>query len=305
MNMPRVSIGLTVYNGEEFLNETVDSFLTQSFADFELIISDNASTDRTQEIARAYTGKDERVRYYRSERNLGLAWNHNRVIALARGQYFKWAAADDVCRSDYLRRCVEVLDQDSTVVLAYPKTQFVDSAGMPLDIHDPGWDLQSTDAHERLRYVIFAEHWANAVVGLIRSCALRKTRLLPGYHGGDYRVLGELSLLGRFYEIPEYLFQRRLHPNALSQHRAVGVNRDANWLAQYWKGDGASLSLPFWSLSFDRFRTIVGSQLPVRQKLSLVRCLFRHVRWRRQRLWKELLAAAATSLSSRAPSRSA
>src|SRR5262249_37479880 len=102
MHKPRVSIGLTVYNGEQFLEETVDAFLAQTYTDFELIIADNASTDRTGEIGREYAARDSRVRYPRNERNLGLAGNHNRAFALARGEYFKWAAADDVCLPNYL-----------------------------------------------------------------------------------------------------------------------------------------------------------------------------------------------------------
>src|ERR1700694_2429027 len=96
MHQPRVSIGLTVYNGEQLLEETLNSFLAQSYPDFELIISENAFTDRTGVIAAAYTDKYVRIRYHRTERNLGLAGNHNRVFALAKGEYFKWAAADDV-----------------------------------------------------------------------------------------------------------------------------------------------------------------------------------------------------------------
>src|SRR5262249_10793675 len=132
-------------------------------------------------------------------------------VELARGEYFKWAAADDICKPTYLERCVEVLDREPSVVLAYPRTQFINEAGVPLNVEDPGWNLQSDEAHERFRYVIFAGHWANAVVGLVRLSALAQTRLFPAYAGGDFRVLAELSLLGKFCEIPEKLFLRRLH----------------------------------------------------------------------------------------------
>src|SRR5262245_34908562 len=125
MRKPRVSIGLPVYNGQQFLEETLNSILAQTYTDFELIISDNASTDRTSEIARAYVAKDARVRYHRNENNLGVAGNYNGVFSLASGEYFKWAPADDTCLPNYLARCVEILDLDSTVVLAYPQTQFV------------------------------------------------------------------------------------------------------------------------------------------------------------------------------------
>ena len=291
MSNHRVSIGLTVYNGEEFLEETLMSFRNQTFSDYELIISDNASMDRTAEISRSFGIEDDRIRYHCNETNLGLAGNHNRVLALAQGEYFKWAAADDLCRPTYLARCVEVLDNDPTVVLAYPKTLFIDATGKSLDIHDPGWDLRSNEPQERLRRVISSCHWMNAIVGLTRTSSLKRTRLMPAYSGGDYRVLGELSLLGKIYEIPEVLFERRIHPGSTSQHEACGMNPDSRWLIRWWTGTDAKVSMPRWSLSLDHFRTIVRSELPLKHKLSLARTLFRHVRWQRANLWEEGLEA--------------
>jgi glycosyltransferase involved in cell wall biosynthesis len=302
MNTPRVSIGLTVFNGAQFLEQTLESFLAQTYTDFELIISDNASTDRTEDIARSYATRDNRVRYYRNEKNVGLAGNHNRVFAHARGEYFKWAAADDICRPTYLARCAEVLEREPAVVLVYPKTEFIDAAGHSLDIDDPGWDLRSNDAHERMRYVIFAGHWANAVVGLIRTKALARTRLMPSYPGGDFRVLGELSLLGKFFEIPEALFARRLHTGSSSQHAAAGVSPDQNWLAHYWTGRERSVSMPEWNLNIDHFRSILRSQLRLHQKLSLVRSLLRQMRWRRGKLSQELCSAIAAYIPKIRPS---
>jgi glycosyltransferase involved in cell wall biosynthesis len=106
---PKVTIGVPVYNGEKYLAAALDTLLAQSFEDFELIISDNASTDCTEEIARAYAARDGRVRYERSGANRGCAWNHNRVFALARGRYFRWAAHDDLCAPTLLARTVELL----------------------------------------------------------------------------------------------------------------------------------------------------------------------------------------------------
>src|SRR5436190_12174806 len=97
MRDPIVSIGLPVFNGERYLRQALDSLLGQDFQDFELIISDNASTDRTAEICRAYVAKDRRIRYYRNESNIGSAPNYRRVFELARGEFFKWCSHDDVC----------------------------------------------------------------------------------------------------------------------------------------------------------------------------------------------------------------
>ena len=126
---PAVSIGLPVYNGEAHLAEALDSLLAQTFSDFELIISDNASTDRTAEICRAYAARDPRIRYTRQEQNRGAAWNYNRVFALASGRYFKWFSHDDLCSQNYFERCVEILERDPAVVLSYGKTTLVDESG--------------------------------------------------------------------------------------------------------------------------------------------------------------------------------
>ena len=109
-NKPRVSIGMPVFNGENYLAEALDSLLTQTFSDFELIISDNASTDKTEEICRAYAVRDQRIRYFRNQENLGASRNYNRVFELSSGEYFKWAAHDDLCAPEFLGRCVDVLD---------------------------------------------------------------------------------------------------------------------------------------------------------------------------------------------------
>ena len=100
---PRICLGLPVYNGERYLRQAIDSMLAQTFRDFELIISDNASTDRTREICLEYQKRDPRVRYFRNESNIGPAANFNLVFQRAHAEYFKWVAADDVCEPDFLR----------------------------------------------------------------------------------------------------------------------------------------------------------------------------------------------------------
>src|ERR1700751_3041805 len=127
---PLVTVGLFVYNGERFIEEVLRSILNQTFTDFELIISDNASTDRTGQIAEAYAERDSRIRYYRSEKNMGAGWNVRRVYELATGKYFKQAAADDLLEPDFLRRCVEALENDRDCVLACARTKEIDENGV-------------------------------------------------------------------------------------------------------------------------------------------------------------------------------
>lgn len=116
---PRLSIGLPVYNGEEYLAESLDALLGQTYGDFELVISDNASTDGTQDICREYAARDARIRYLRQPRNIGATPNHNQVFAECRGELFKWASHDDLYGRDLLRRCVEALDARPEVILAH------------------------------------------------------------------------------------------------------------------------------------------------------------------------------------------
>src|SRR5512139_3267591 len=120
---PRVSIGVPVYNGENFLKDALDSLLAQTFKDFEIVIADNVSTDQTEEICRSYAAKDARIRYYRNETNIGAGPNHNRVFELSRGEYFKWVCHDDMCAPEFLERCIEVLDRDPSVVLCHAETR--------------------------------------------------------------------------------------------------------------------------------------------------------------------------------------
>jgi len=210
---PTVSIGLPVYNGEEYLPNALDSLLRQDYEDFELIISDNASTDRTPDICRAYSAKDRRIRYYRSEVNRGAVWNFKRVFELARGKYFKWAAHDDECYPSMVRRCVDMLDQTPTsVVLVYPRGEIIDECGNVFNSPKDHIASSATQPHLRVAHIFRQLHLGYPFYGLIRSEILRKTR---GYvHiAADWVLFLELAMWGEIREIPEVLFRVRRHPD--------------------------------------------------------------------------------------------
>ncbi len=285
---PRVSIGVPVYNGAAFLARTLEALLAQSWSDFEVIVSDNGSTDETEAIGRAFAVRDPRVRYRRHPVNLGLAANYNGLVRSASGEFFKWATADDVCRPDFVRACVTALLETPAAVLAYPRTRFIDAAGRPLDVSDPGFPLGAARPCDRLRYVMAAEHWVNAILGVIRRAALLRTRLLPEYPGGDYVLLGELCLQGPFIEVPEVLFERRLHPAASSQ-----LPRNGRQLATFFAGREGRLILPAWARARDHLRTVLGSGLRAREKAALLRAWAGDVWRRRERLAGEARTAAA------------
>jgi len=212
---PKVTIGMPVFNGERYIAETIDSILAQTFEDFELIISDNASTDGTEEICRRYAEKDGRIRYVRNRENLGAAYNYNQAFYLSSGAYFKWACHDDLLRPEFLERCVEALDRDPAVVVAYTGWAPIDEVGNSLYRPEPRfrpWRADSPDPVKRTRYVFRMERRPpSAIYGLFRSDALRLTRLYRPTHGGDHILIAEISLYGSLQEVPAELFLNRWH----------------------------------------------------------------------------------------------
>lgn len=228
---PRLSIGLPVYNGERYLAEAFDCFLTQTFQDFEIIVCDNASTDDTAEICRSFAERDRRIRYHRNEKNVGALPNFNKAFDLCRSPLFKWVAHDDLYHPRYLETCVRILDEDSDVVLAHSKTAFVDDRGklFPGDpatgcYIDPRTGVTQTAdspmvadspvAISRFWQVLTLARWGTHMFGVMRRETLQKTHLIPNFSGGDRAMLVELALLGRFRCSNEVLFSKRFHEDA-------------------------------------------------------------------------------------------
>jgi len=209
--IPRVSVGLPVYNGERFLRPALDCLLAQTYTDFEIVITDNCSTDGTEEICHTYAAQDSRIRYYRNPANIGVDRNFNRSFRLSRGDYFRWAAADDLCAPTLLETCVRMLDQRTDAVLCYPKTRLIDENGSPIKDHEDYLDLQYRSASRRFGFLLLRFVLCNVCYGLMRSCVLKRTSLFGSYFSSDEVFLGELALHGPFVEIPEYLFYRRMH----------------------------------------------------------------------------------------------
>ena len=224
---PVVSVGMPVYNAERYIEEALASILGQTFDDFELVISDNASSDRTWEICRAYAEKDERIRCFTMPRNVGVIENFNNVFRLSTGRYFKWAAADDVCGPDYLRQAVDVLEADPSVVLVWARTVGINKDGDPTALTNEVSDrnsarsVYSPDPVVRFRRLLRTIWWANGpLYGVMRSQALRETRWLhPRHLSGDQILLTELSLKGRFYELPDERFYSRIHTDKTSRRQ--------------------------------------------------------------------------------------
>ena len=207
---PCVSICLPVYNGEDYISEAIDSIRAQTFDDYEVIISDNASTDGTPKICRAFAMEDPRVKFYRADINQGLAWNMNRALSLANGRYVMWICHDDRMQPDYIERCVEILKKEKDTILCFANCYYINAEGQILE----RVDLPDTGAGEtpsgRFGQVLY--NWrCDPINGLMKVEFLRQTRLHAAYADSDRVLLAEMALRGRFYRIPAYLFSKRIH----------------------------------------------------------------------------------------------
>jgi len=210
MNVPKISIAIPTFNRANYLRQAIDSILAQTFTDFELIISDNGSTDGTEEICREYAAKDSRIRYFREEKNRGAAWNHSRVVELARGEYFKWQCDDDFCAPEMVEKCIAELERDPHLVVVYPQFVRINADGTNVGIHSS--QVQGRMApHQRFRSLIHRRDSCEEIYGVMRTAAVRQTQLIGPYTGSDNPFLAEMLLRGQFGEIPEPLFYYRLH----------------------------------------------------------------------------------------------
>lgn len=209
-SVPRVTIGLPVYNGEKYLAEALKGLLSQSYSDFELVISDNASSDATEDICRRFAASDSRVRYIRQPRNLGCTWNHNVVAADIRGEFFKWASHDDTYGPSLLAECVAALDHHREVVAAHSWTATIDGAGTVLDKIEYPLATASRYAPERFRSMLF-DVGGDDAYAVVRADVMRKVLPYGSFYRADRTIVAALALHGPFHQVRDWLFFRRDH----------------------------------------------------------------------------------------------
>jgi len=207
-----LGIGLPVYNGENYLAESIEALLGQTYSDYELIISDNASTDGTEEICRHYAARDSRIRYIRQAHNIGCAPNHNFVLDEWHGELFKWASHDDLYARELLQRCIDLLDEYPYVVAAHAWTAMIDATGSVTRAIAYPLATDSSRASERFRSMLFA-NGGDDDGAVMRTDVLRGIKPLGSYHHADRTYVTELALYGPFLQVHDWLYFRRDHPD--------------------------------------------------------------------------------------------
>jgi glycosyltransferase involved in cell wall biosynthesis len=306
---PRVSVAVPVYNGARYVSRALDALLAQTFDDFELIISDNGSTDSTERICRDYAKRDPRVRYFRAPANNGVVWNFNRCFELTNHQspYFTWHAADDLVAPRFLERCVAVLDADPSVVVAFGRTQIIDEQDRPVRLND--YDIDADDPRPHVRFgrainLDHRRHCAQEVYGVIRRDALARTPLYEPVVRTDSILLARLALIGRFRAVEEPLFLNREHEDRsvrlVPGQQAQTRSRLSRWIGtgpvpppEFWdRALAGRITFPEWRILREYARSLSFAPLTEGQRtachLTLMMFALRHL----PKLVRDVLIAA-------------
>lgn len=253
---PTVCVGLPVYNGGTFLSQAIESILSQDFQNIELIISDNCSTDITEEVCLKYQTMDKRIKYHRLEENLGIGLNFKNVLGLSSAPYFMWASHDDMRERTFITKCLERLESDPSIALVYPRSRVLDNNSRFLGIANDHVNANQDSGVERFRHIIWELGMCNMVYGLHRTNMLKKVRTWDESIFADTLFLAEIALLlGKIVQIDDVLFVRRLtrnynyrsHDERYEQLMSLDVN--SKWISE-------GISLPHCRLTYAHIELI-------------------------------------------------
>jgi glycosyltransferase involved in cell wall biosynthesis len=298
-NAPKVSLGMPLYNGANYLRKALDSLLAQSFTDFELVINDNASTDSSESLCREYADRDSRVKYHRNEKNVGAAPNYHLALTHACGKYFKWVAHDDEYHPDWLAQCVHLLDTHPEAILTYTRTILIDAESKETGRFNDPFRLHSAQPSDRFKLITTKLQWCHSIFGLMRRDVLIRLNPIGNYISSDEVFLAELSLYGQFIEDEHYWFYRRLHATSSSQ----GNKTQANLQAWYDPQTRGRLYLRNWRFLKEHSGSIWRSPMAFTEKVKCWVFLFRMAVWKRQDLVRESKLAAGHLLRKYLPTK--
>lgn len=279
----QLTVGVPVYNGERFLSQCLDSLLSQTYRGFVLLISDNASTDRTREISESYANADSRVRYHRNAVNVGLYGNFNRLLGLVRTPYVKLASADDFWAPTMLADAMEQMQRDPSLVLCHPRTVLVDEEGREIRHYDKPLHLMEDDPRVRFRRVLTEIGLVNQLMGVIRTDAVRSMLPLMNHTLADRVFLAELSLHGKIMELPKFQYFRRIHEESSSWNRKSESHQNR----RVFGAGTRRVHLATWKYHTGLVRRVLQSPLGFGATMDLLRFLGRQVVWDRSALISE------------------
>jgi glycosyltransferase involved in cell wall biosynthesis len=278
---------MPAYNSAGTLRSAVESMLAQTLGDFELIISDNASTDATWSVIQDLIREDSRVVAIRQPANIGANGNYSAVFREARGRYFKWASSNDLCSPSFLQDCVDFLARHPGHVAAMP--------GAWIFVNDPSdavpyeGDLayEEDDAVERMQSACMRMGLNNVLNGVIRTEALRRTFLIEHFVGSDVVLVGQLALIGKIALLPQRDFYRRM-----SQESATQLMSAEALHAHHYPVRTARALFPTWRRTLGWLRASLHGPLTSAQRVRALVWWMRQINWQRSELGRDLLSAA-------------
>jgi glycosyltransferase involved in cell wall biosynthesis len=281
---PLISVGIPAYNSDQYIRESIESILDQTYENFELIIADNASTDGTQVICEEFAARDRRVKYTRNEANIGASGNYNAVFNLSHGKYFKWASSNDYCAPTFLERCVNSLESDPQAVLAFPRTRLFSNNMEDYFDYQESLNTASDNPRERMLHIIDNIRLNNIMNGVIRSDALRKTALIIPFYASDSCLMSELALHGKFLEVPEYLFYRRM-----DEESSTSMQDESTRIEHYQPNSKKPMRFQNWKINLYYFAAARRSGMPPGELLLTYKELVRRMNWHRKSLLADFL----------------
>ena len=235
LKKPKLSIGMPVYNAEKFLRSRLDSLLSQTFSDFELIISDDASTDSTPDICKEYLSKDKRIRYIRQEKNIGISSNFHFVLHKANSEYFFWAAQDDKTLPGFIEKNLEALDNNKNIICSVSKIKFVGKIIDDLMITKKDSQFRKIEKkirknlanantqsiygnyENKVRKFLMNHGSSLAMYGIYRTDVLKKSVDLPGFCGDEWAIVLSALKYGDINAIDEFLIHKFVGDTASSK----------------------------------------------------------------------------------------
>jgi glycosyltransferase involved in cell wall biosynthesis len=311
---PILTVGMPVYNAARFLAKSLDSILRQTFADFQLLVSDNSSTDDTEAICREYASRDQRIRYFRNEKNMGAGWNFRRVYSMATGKYYKQAAHDDFCEPAFFEACIDALERDPGLTVAHPKTCVVDANGEFIEDYECPMRTDDDDPIVRFADLLLVGHRCYQIFGIHRMSSLQRLRPLGSFAHADRILLAQLGMAGRFFEVPERLFISTRHEGqsvwtmpTRTGSKSFRLTRNPGSLPnlEWWDPSRSkAITFPEWN-SFGQYcQSIRNSPLTPSQKVRAYGLMARWAAKYRRRLMGDVVLAADQGLWNWQSSRS-
>ena len=228
MTEPKITIGLPVYNGEKTIRKSLQSIISQTFTDFVLIISDNGSTDNTQDICKEFVKHDKRILFFQQNKTMNSVWNFEYLLNSAKTEYFVWIAADDFWESTFLEKNIHILDTKKDVVASMGKTAIIGDYYNKFNHnqsdfvitklykkyrqHLLSFKYHGTNAikyEDRIQTCIKASRYAMFVYSVFRTEILKKLFAYSPTHWDKLLILRALRY-GNLHLIDEVLYYRAL-----------------------------------------------------------------------------------------------